>query len=406
MRLTLQTAFLLAFAGLAGSGSEASLKSLYDGHRWFELRDAIQGKHATPLYRGAVASAFNQLKDAERYLNRVAAHPTSAGEANDAHGLLAYLYGRFGRSREVVRHFDAMLKLNPGQPGVLKARAIYAAFSRYPDLSIGRNRHAFIPCTANASGLTVAASANGKTVHWYFDTGLNLGMVSESEAKMLGLEVQDVHAEITDDAGGKTTTRASAIRSLKFGEVELSNFPVLVISDSQPPMNDLPPGERGAIGLPAAIAFQSFRWTAGGTFEIGSAPHPNLPLRNLCFDGLNPIMRVQSEGRQLDFIFDTGNGAGTQLWERFANDFAAMVKERGVRGTQRVTQIGGANDREVFVLPELRLLVGGFDTLLRPANIFAKPVGNEFQHGLLGLDLLSRAHSVSVDFRSMSVALE
>jgi hypothetical protein len=199
---------------------------------------------------------------------------------------------------------------------------------------------------------------------------------------------------------------SAVVRRLKFGEVELNDVPMLVIPDSQPAMNGLRPGQRGLIGLPVAIAFQTFRWSTDGKFVIGSAPHPNRADRNLCFDGLNILARVQSEGKQLDFVFDTGNGAGTQLWERFSNDFATIVKERGVRESKRVTQIGGSNYREAIVLPEIHLRVGGFEASLQPANIFARPVGNEFQHGNLGMDLLSQAHSVSVDFKAMSLVLQ
>jgi hypothetical protein len=187
VRASLRSAFLLAFAGLAGSGSDASLQSLYDGHRWFELREAIQG--------------------AETYLSRSVERASSAGEADEGHGVLAYLYARLGRSRDAVRQFDEMLKLKP---------------ARY---------------------------------------GLNLSASSEAEAHVLGLEVQQVH---------------------------------------------------------------------------------------------------------------------------FSNEFAALVKERGSRTSKRVTQIGGSKDRDVIGLPELRLRIGGLEAALRPANVFAKPVGNEFQHGLLG----------------------
>jgi hypothetical protein len=221
--------------------------------------------------------------------------------------------------------------MNFWSPDVLNARTLFAAFSRYPDQSIGRNRHSSISCTANARGLILPVSVNGKTVRWIFDSGLNLGAVSESEAQMLGLEVQEVHAQAADEAGGKTAVRAAVVRSLKFGEVELNDVPMLVIPDSQPAVNELRPGQRGLIGLPVAIAFQTFRWSTDGKFVIGSAPHPNRADRNLCFDGLNILARVQSEGKQLDFVFDTGNGAGTQLWERFSNGFATIVKERGQR---------------------------------------------------------------------------
>jgi hypothetical protein len=91
--------------------------------------------------------------------------------------------------------------------------------------------------------------------------------------------------------------------------------------------------------------------------------------------------------------------------ERFARDFPQLLKERGSKGTVRITQIGGSNEREVTVVPEVRLRVGGFETLLRPANIFSKPVGNDSYHGNFGMDLLSQAAEVTIDFQSMSLAL-
>ena len=106
-----------------------------------------------------------------------------------------------------------------------------------------------------------------------------------------------------------------------------------------------------------------------------------------------------------DGILDTGDAAGTQFWERFATDFDALVKERGRKGTVRVTQIGGANDRDTTVLPDVRLTVGRKETVLPQANVFSKPVGDSRFHGLLGMDVLSQATEVTIDFRSMTLML-
>ena len=67
--------------------------------------------------------------------------------------------------------------------------------------------------------------------------------------------------------------------------------------------------------------------------------------------------------------------------------------------------MGGSQERDIVSLPELQLQVGGFDTVLKPAQVFSKPVGNDSRYGLLGMDLLTQAHTVKVDFRSMTVEL-
>jgi hypothetical protein len=114
---------------------------------------------------------------------------------------------------------------------------------------------------------------------------------------------------------------------------------------------------------------------------------------------------VLFQGKDLDFALDTGNGAGTQLWSRFSEDYASLLKERGTKSTRKVTQMGGSQERNIVSLPELPLKVGGFETVLKPAQVFSKPVGNDSLYGLLGMDLLAQANTVSVDFRSMTVQL-
>ena len=53
-------ALMLAFAAQG-----ADLKDLYDNHQWFELRDALRTEQGMPLYRIAVAAAFDDSTRAE-----------------------------------------------------------------------------------------------------------------------------------------------------------------------------------------------------------------------------------------------------------------------------------------------------------------------------------------------------
>jgi hypothetical protein len=43
--------------------------------------------------------------------------------------------------------------------------------------------------------------------------------------------------------------------------------------------------------------------------------------------------------------------------------------------------------------------------VLRPANVFSPPIGNDLQHGNLGLDVLSQAAEVMIDFQAMLVTV-
>jgi len=126
--------------------------------------------------------------------------------------------------------------------------------------------------------------------------------------------------------------------------------------------------------------------------------------QNICFDNILPVTRMRFQNIDLDFILDTGNGSGTQLWSRFAREFTSLVGEQGVKAKKRWSEFQGSQERDALILPELTFHVGGFDAVLRPANVF--PEENSLQHGCLGMDLLFQAKIVTIDFQSMILKLE
>jgi clan AA aspartic protease (TIGR02281 family) len=403
--IALFAVLLIAVPAHAQTGD--SLRSLYVQNRFFELRDAIERQNAPPLYLGTVASAFNDTKRAEKYLNRVTKLEPTSDDAYEAHGQLAYLYARLGRNREAVQQFDRMLEMRPNSPDVQNDRSVFLGFSRYPNQSIGRRHYIAVRgCAVSKEGLTIPVSIHGKALNWGVDTGANISVISEAEARMLGLSIGDEQAKVHDSNGGSAAMRTTVVDKLYIGEMEIRNVPFMVIPDSQPPMKDLPPGNRAILGFTFLSALKTIGWTSDGIFEIGFPPGPKrIGQANLWFDGLTPVTRVRFQKRYLDFVFDTGDGAGSQLWSRFSENYASLLKEHGMKSTRKVTQMGGSQERETVSLPELQLQVGGFDTVLKPAQVFSKPVGNDSRYGLLGMDLLAQARKVRVDFRSMTVSL-
>jgi hypothetical protein len=389
------------------AGQTPDLKHLYEQHRWAELRERLKTVEAAPpLYSGAVASAWNHITDAEKDLKEVIEGAPDSAEAAEAHEQLGYIYARSGRYRDVVRELDSILRTNPGRADVRNIRLIYSAFAKHEDQSIERYRPTAIHADISKEGIVLPISTHGKTVHWLLDTDFNMCAMSESEAKLLGVVTTETPAQAGDFASGTVKVRTAVINELSIGAIRIHNVAFLVIPDSQPPMNGLPPGHRGLIGFPVVWAMRALEWTNGGRLNIGFPPENHARSEsNLFFDGLSAVTKVGYDGKNLDFILDTGNVAGTELWQRFANDFPDVIKLHGIQKKQTLTEIGGSRDRETTVLPEVELRIGGFETTLRPAPIFAKPVGDDFHHGLLGMDLLSRAREVRIDFRSMTLQL-
>ncbi len=399
---------MLVLSASATAGEKPELKLLYEQHRWFDLRDAInRNEQSVPeLYLGAVASAFNNREAAEKYLRRAIHRAPDSQDAIEAHEMLGYLYGRSGRYRDVVEQFDSMLRIKPDRPDVKNVQSMYASFSPYPNQSVDKFLVTTISAEVGEDGIVLPVSIHGKTVHWALDTDLNVSLMSESEAHFLGVTVEEPVVQAADTDANITSVRTAVVDELTLGNVKLHSVAFVVLPDTQLPSDELSPGNRGLVGLPVVLAFQAIGWKSDGTFEIGHSTRPPANTAgNLFFDGFSPVVRADFEGHNLDFILDTGNQAGTELWTRFAEDFVALIKEHARKGKRTLTGIAGSNERETAELPEIRLRVGGLETSLRPARVFSKPVGDDFHHGLLGLDVLSQAREVHIDFRSMTLKL-
>ncbi len=404
--------FSRAFAGLsllliavaAARAAGPSLREIYDAHRWFDLRQAVRAQRAPLFYRSAVAYAFAEDKTAERLLARVIHDSPRSWEAGEARSLLVFLYVRQGRHHAALRVIDEALKSDPNSDPQ-DFRSMIAGFARYPDLSIERRAYSRLQGRIEEGNLFVPLTIGGKTVYWMVDTGANFSIVGESEAKALGLTIAPANLRGADSNGGQQTLNIAVVPTLEIGNIRLRNAGLTVVSDSAPPMSLLPAGQRGILGLPVILQLGAFRWTRDGMVEAALRTRRHAE-PNLCFDGFNPLTPVVVEGRTLDFMFDTGNGAGTQLWRKFGEAFPGLLRDHGSKDTKVVKQLGGAAEREVITLPELHLLLAGMDTLLKPARVFGKPVGNDYYYGLAGMDLMMQARQVTVDFSAMRVELK
>lgn len=380
------------------------LKSLYDEHEWFALRDAIQKTEAPLLYRGAVEAAFNEDGIAEKDLRKVIAAAPKSDEAFQLHEMLAEMFFRESQCKDFMAEFRALALLRPNGHSEDGGR-IFCEAVKDADLKVIQDSPAsgFLQMR---DGYTLPVTVNGKPGYYGFDSGSNISTMSKSEAKRLGL------ASTAAGSGGGAALRGVPIQAvvvprLVIGNIVLSDVAFAVFSDKQEPFADLPEGERGILGLPVLLAMKSFRWTKQGSFEI----HPTvreiiIPRPNICLDGVIASVQVQYVGRLLTFGLDTG-ADGTALYPKFAADFAGLVKKEGRRESVTGSGYDGTVTQEVIRLPEVKLSVGSFGAIVRHPTIASHimPNATEQFYGNLGMDVLRQAREVTIDFQHMTLTL-
>jgi len=394
---------LLASLCFGARKDDNNLKLLYDSHQWFELRDFVRKGGASAFYQGAVACAFNDARRCEKRFRAVFNSAPRSDEAVEAHRILASAYFTRAEYKKALAQVDAILALRPTDADALGGRPVIAVLADTPD-----QRLAGRATTVELQDGGLPFSINGVHATYWFDTGAELSVLSESEAKRFGLRVQPTSVQVGDLNGTQINTRVAVADELSIGSIRIQHVAFLVLPDNQPPFNEQSSGSRGLIGMPVLLAFGSFAWGADKSFEIGSkSSHKTVPHAGLCFDGNHPIVQVTYENRPLAFALDTG-ATNTDLYPPFASAFPELIRSATKTDSYKMEGVGGAKYVEAASLESLKFSIGGFPATLKSVGVLLKPTSNasRFFAGNLGIDLLQQAHKTTFDFKAMTLTLQ
>ena len=394
--------FCISVHSIRAHGDDTSLKSLYDGHRWFELRDFVGKGGASAFYQGAVACAFNDLRRCDKKLRAVFSSAPRSDEAVEAHRILASAYFTHGKYKKALAQVDAILALRPTDSDALSGRPVITILAESPDQEFAR-RHSTVEL--RDGGLPF--SINGVQATYWFDTGAELSVLSESEAKHFGLRIHPAPVKVGDLNGTQVDTRIAVADELSIGSIRLKYVAFLVLPDNQPPFNEQSPGSRGLIGIPVLLAFERFAWGADKKFEISPSSNKSVPHADLCFDGNHPVVQVRYDNRTVAFALDTG-ASNTDLYPPFAAAFPDLIRSAAKTNSYKMEGVGGAKYMEAATLESLKFSIGGFPVTLKSAGVLLKPTtdSSKFFAGNLGIDLLQQAHKTTFDFKAMTLTLQ
>ena len=250
-------------------------------------------------------------------------------------------------------------------------------------------------------------SINGVQATYWFDTGAELSVMSESEAKRFRLRIYSAAVKVGDVNGTQVGARVAVADELSIGSVRVKHAGFLVLPDNQPPFNEQSVGSKGLIGLPVLLALNRFVWGADRKFEIGPEPsNRKMSHPNVCFDGNHPVVQVRYDDRGVAFTLDTG-ATNTDLYPPFAAAFPELVRSAVQTDSYKMEGVGGARYVRGAMLKSLRFSIGGFPVTLKSAGVLLKPTtgSSKFYDGNLGIDLLQQAHETIFDFKAMTLTL-
>jgi predicted aspartyl protease len=228
----------------------------------------------------------------------------------------------------------------------------------------------------------------------------------ESEARRLGLKLEETSTKLGDINGTGSTMHLAVVPDMWIGKTHLKNVAFTIYPDANEPFVDLPKGHKGVLGIPVLIALGAFRVDKDNRVDILPGPattsNKGLPV---AFDAQNPTIQMSLNGKKFIFTLDTG-AERTELWPVFASAFPDLMRT-GIKKDHKITGISGSATHESIELPAVHFSLGK-DITLAPASVLANAdvPGSEWAGGNLGFDLVSQLTPITFDFRAMQLIVE
>jgi hypothetical protein len=401
-------ALVLLSRSAATGAAEDQFQPLYQANRWFALRDLVlRLADPPPFYSAAVACAFADFQRCEDGLLRFLKSGPLPADAANAHELLMTRFMAAGNARRALDEAELVLTLRGKASDKNVPRALLAAFSRQPAMTVARFQPSSVACEFKPGPFQVPVQVNGISGKYLIDTGANFSALTESEARRLGLAVVEVtQSGIKDFMGADARVERIAVADrLDLGRIRLEHVPFVILADG-PVVAHVQPGEGGFLGLQVLLACRTLRWGAAGSMQLGESPGPrDLAKANLSLVGLYPVVAADFLDGSLQMVLDTGTGA-TIFHDGLLKQFPALA-ERAKTGT--ATGLGGAGGMlpktEVKVLPEATIRIAGFPLQVRPAVIVSQGMAAKWAHGVIGTEILRHARQIAIDFEAMTLRL-
>lgn len=332
---------------------------------------------------------------------------TSEGFRSDPERLI-WMYLRQGSFRKALQQVDQLLLYRPADDSLQAAHALLICLTQYPEQHMLKCSVSRIPFRIEAGSIFIPARMHGVAAHCMIDSGATLSLMAESEALRCGLTIEEVaprSLKLYGVTGNVTGFRFAAAHDLEVGETRFTNVPFVIVKDEQFPF---PSGFGSALGLSVLTAIRRIEWTCDGECVLSFCREEERPReKNLYFDNADLVMQARFRECSIRLLLDTGN-ASSMLWPPFAAAFPALLQRESRMTSISLNGVSGQAEVATAVLPVLTVSVGGFDGVLRPAHVLLNPTtpNSRWLHGHLGMDVLRQARQVSIDFESMTFAME
>jgi len=372
-------------------------RDLCEGQNWF----AQAKPKPSLLCKGVLEAAFNRSRQATLDLEHVIRSDPDRRASYRAHEVLLQMNFRQGRYREALGHADAMLAARLDAKDIVDVRPLLLGLSEYPDVGI-KHKRSLLPYVPTAdSNPHFKVRVNEKDGLFYADTGANISVMSDAEARSLGLEVKPVTSTMGDISGSQMSLQVANVEVLEIGKSILRHVSFVILPASQPPFNGLPVEQQALLGIQVLLALQRIHVDANGVTEIAGPRESARGTTPFVFHQSQPVIQMSFQGKAMLYTLDTG-AVHTTLNPLFGETFASALTG-GSTVDHPLTGVGGTTNQSSLQIPHLEFTFAGASVTLAPVIVLVKSTTSEssWAAGNLGYDLIRQTAPFTIDFSQM-----
>ncbi|HKV91672.1 MAG TPA: retropepsin-like aspartic protease [Candidatus Angelobacter sp.] len=402
------------FAQAATPASARRLETLIQERKYLELERRLDEHHAPQdagFFRGIMANRKNRVAESikllEPLVSKFAAQPPSWREQE----LLRTLADDYAKSFEYAKSADTFAALLKRYDKTLPPEQRRAAGERQgamqilrasPKQTVELNGPAMLASTRNKLGLIeIPVEIDGKREMWVLDTGANTSVVTESTARRIGLELLPGTAQTGGYTGAPVRFHVGVLPKLKIGNTIFHNVELDVAEDKE--FNFGGYQISGLVGYPLQSALGRITFYADGSVGLNTEPASKSG-SEMFMEEQMPAGAARAAGAERLFTLDTG--AGSTFSFRFYNVVKPQLT-KAMRAHSELSGAGGTHKMRSYLLPELKMNIGGEDVTLKSVTVLPEPLGGDsvgdLFFGNLGQDVFGAFKSFTFDFQRMMV---
>lgn len=261
-----------------------------------------------------------------------------------------------------------------------------------------------IPWKKDKIGLIeIPFTTHAQTFDAIFDTRANISSITQTYAKKLGLHILDVsYNEGSGATGIQFKTGMGIADSLYIGDVLVRNVVFQVMPDSILYIAQVKFQLNVVIGFPVIEQLQEVHIFSNGKMTIPLTPTKS-DIHNFALNGLDPVIALRTGNDTLAFNFDSG-ASSSVLYAAYFEKYKASILKTGAKKTVGFGGAGGAQKKEVYVIPRLNLTLGSKTLAVDSVSVLTKQItpGEKF-YGNIGQDFTNKFNEMTYNFKDMYI---